>query len=328
MTVLRFVATAAAAIGFAACEGWVADPETMPDQTAAMSGAGPMMSVTAADEAPPVDLATIMDNMNVALEAAGADYRAYIAEYITDGSGGEAGGTVLSKAVGNKQLPHDFVPFDPRRAGWSGPVDGANDNITYAIDQTGDAVPPLGGLTGGQTDAAIVRAQNTWQALTCSQLGLTRNVTTADLGLIAFLNGLGGSNVVAADVQHAGWRDINFAGGILGVTFTFVFVSGGALTDIDGNGLPDVAFREVYYDPSFNWRDNGVSNIDVETVSLHESGHGLSQAHFGTVAIKNDGTLKASPRAVMNALYSGPLRELLGTDNGGHCSNWASWPNK
>ena len=65
----------------------------------------------------------------------------------------------------------------------------------------------------------------------------------------------------------------------------------------------------------------------METVALHEFGHGLSQAHFGTVRLKNDGSLMASPRAVMNALYAGALRAPQGTDVGGHCSNWAAWPN-
>ena len=89
-----------------------------------------------------------------------------------------------------------------------------------------------------------------------------------------------------------------------------------------------MAFREIYYDPSpWTWADDGVANIDVETVALHEAGHGLSQAHFGTVRLKNDGSLMASPRAVMNALYAGPFRSLAGTDNGGHCGNWAQWPN-
>lgn len=65
--------------------------------------------------------------------------------------------------------------------------------------------------------------------------------------------------------------------------------------------------------------------LDVETVALHEAGHGLSQAHFGSVFLKNDGTLKAAPRAITNALYAGVLRTLEGTDNGGHCSNWANF---
>lgn len=274
-------------------------------------------------------LQDILDNMNLSLAAEGANYRAAMAEYVTDIAGGEAGGTVIAKDVGNKQLTFDFVPFDPRRA-WSTTGDtAADDSITYAVDTTGDAVPVFGGLSGAETDAAIERAMDTWDEVTCSDLPLMRNSDFGiDIGLVAFLNGLGGSPFVFADVQHAGWGDIDFAGGVLGVTFTFQFIDGaGNPTDIDNNGKPDAALREIYYDPSFNWADDGTSNIDVETVALHEVGHGLSQAHFGTVRIKNDGTLKASPRAVMNALYAGPLPELSGSDNGGHCSNWAQWPN-
>jgi hypothetical protein len=151
--------------------------------------------------------------------------------------------------------------------------------------------------------------------------------------LVAAQNGLGGSFATVADVQHAGWRDINFASGILGVTFTFVFGSNVGTppvfvpSDIDNNGLADVALREIYYDPSFSWADNGVANIDVESVAVHEAGHGLSQGHFGKVWLKNDESLMTSPRAVMNALYASPFRNLAGSDIAGHCSNWASWPN-
>ena len=59
---------------------------------------------------------------------------------------------------------------------------------------------------------------------------------------------------------------------------------------------------------------------------VSSAGHGLSQGHFGTVSIKVDGSLMASPRAVMDALFSAPYRDLAGTDEGGHCSNWSSWP--
>ena len=75
-----------------------------------------------------------------------------------------------------------------------------------------------------------------------------------------------------------------------------------------------------------SWSDDGVSNYDVETIALHEIGHGLSQAHFGKVFIDKKGNLKFGPEAVMNAVYVGPRRELLGTDNGGHCANWGNWP--
>jgi hypothetical protein len=275
------------------------------------------------------ELASMMDATNVQLASESADFRVAKAEYFTLATEAAAN-TVLAKDVGNKQLADDFVPNDPRRAGWSGQSDPTFDDITYAIDGTIDAVPLFGGLTAARTDAAIVRAMNTWNGVNCSTLPIVRNpIPAVDVGLVAFLNGLGGSPFIFADVQHAGWRDINFQGGILAVTFTLVFVgAGGVLTDIDGNGKPDVAVREIYYDPSFSWADDGVTNVDVETVALHEAGHGLSQAHFGKLFIKNDGSVKASPRAVMNAGYLGPQRTLRGTDNGGHCSNWANWPNQ
>lgn len=330
-TTLQIGAAAVMAIWLAGCQGWLVEPDT-----ATGPGSSPTLSAQLTEGADPaVDLATVMDNMNVALAAEGADYRVAIAEYITEGAGFDEANTVIAKDVGNKQLGHDFIPGDPRRNGWSGTTAaGAVDNITFANDRTIDAEPPLpsmGGLTSAQTDAAIVRAIATWENVNCSQLGLTRNADFGlDIGLVAFQNGLGGSRFVFADVQHAGWRDIDFAGGILGVTFTFIFVNPatGMPTDVDGNGKLDAAFREIYFDPSFTWRDDGVANVDVETVALHEFGHGLSQAHFGTVRRKNDGSLKASPRAVMNAAYLSPFRDLAGTDNGGHCGNWASWPNK
>jgi hypothetical protein len=252
-----------------------------------------------------------------------------VAEYITNGENGEIGNTIIAKNVGNKQLGHDFVPGDTRRA-WSGPDPNA---ITYAIDTTGDAVPVFGGLGAAATDAAIVRATNTWGALTCSNLGLSRNPDFGiDIGVVAFLNGLGGSPFVFSDVQHAGWRDINFGGGIIGVTFTLFFVSGGVFTDIDNDGRFDTAFREIYYDPSWIWADDGATNIDVETVAAHEIGHGLSQAHFGKVFVNgnkgnSNGSIQFAPRAIMNAAYLSPQQSLLGTDTAGHCSNWAQWPN-
>ena len=48
------------------------------------------------------------------------------------------------------------------------------------------------------------------------------------------------------------------------------------------------------------WNDR--STYDIETVALHEAGHGLSQGHFGKAfrTVKN-GKLHFSPRAVMNA---------------------------
>ncbi|MCH8063376.1 MAG: hypothetical protein IH861_12855 [Chloroflexi bacterium] len=287
-------------------------------------------SVSAQEEAAQAIVA-IMDSVNAQLAAEGADYRIAMAEYVT-GEGDEAGATVISKDVGNKQLGFDFVPFDGRRA-WSGPTGGPSDDITYAVDMTIDAVPPIGGLSGAATDAAIDRAMATWDGVNCSTLPITRNPDFGlDIGVVAFIFGLGGGPFIFADVQHAGWRDINFAGDILGVTFTFGFIDLSQLpdivfTDIDNNNRLDAAWREIYYDPSFNWAVDGVTDFDVEAVALHEAGHGLSQAHFGNIFFKNDGSVKRAPAAVMNPFILGQQRSLLGTDNGGHCGNWTDWPN-
>jgi hypothetical protein len=69
-----------------------------------------------------------------------------------------------------------------------------------------------------------------------------------------------------------------------------------------------------------------VANVDVESVAVHEVGHGFSQNHFGRIAIDADGNVKKSPAAVMNAAYTGPVRALHGSDVGAHCNGWGSWP--
>lgn len=310
-------AAVAAAILAAACGEPPTDPAPRSD--------GIQPNVSGVSTTPAALFAAQMDRVNLALELQGASYRVAMAEYVTASGSGEAGGTVLARDVGNKQLATDFVPSDDRRS-WSGPAGPGTDNITYAIDQTIDAVPPFGGLTAAETTAAIHRAMATWNQVACSNLPIEPVADFGlDLGIIAFLNGLGGSPFIVADLMHAGWRDINFAGGVLGVTFTFVFIDDdGNPTDIDGDGREDVAFREIYYDPSWSWQIN--ANIDVESVALHEAGHGLSQGHFGTISLKNDGRLQASPWAVMNALYAAPQQRLYGSDVGGHCSLWARWP--
>jgi hypothetical protein len=296
-----------------------ADPAALPDRDLT-----PTLNVApAAFEA---EVMANMDATNLALAAANSPYRVAMAELLTNNGGEAAGTTLLQKDVGNKQLSADFVPGDPRRP-WSG-ASTSGDDITFAIDQTADATPLFGSATGAQATQAILNAMQTWDNLSCSTLPLTRNSDFGlDIGIVAFQasGGLIGSPFVFADVQHAGFRDLNFSGGVLGVTFTFVFTSGGVPTDIDGNGKSDAAFREIYYDPSWFWQIG--AGIDVESIALHEMGHGLSQGHFGNIVQRNNGSFDASPRAVMNAFYQSPLTALRGTDNGGHCSNWAAWPN-
>jgi len=267
-----------------------------------------------------------LDAINVMLEAEGAEFRVAMAEFVTGGRDETPGMTVLARDVGNKKSSSDFVPNDPRRGGRS--------NLTYIVDGFDGAT--TSGPSSADTERAIDDAMATWDAETCSDLNMTKNATTAfDIGVIQAIFGFGGipAFIPFADVIHGGWLPGGFfdalaPGGsnfILGVTFTLVFSS-----DINNDGKIDTAFREIYYNDDLGWGIDvpGFFPVfDVETVVLHEAGHGLSQGHFGKIfGTFANGRLHFSPEAVMNAAVFGQKQTLLGTDNGGHCSNWAAWP--
>ncbi|MDX1546159.1 MAG: hypothetical protein R3247_04190 [Rhodothermales bacterium] len=258
--------------------------------------------------------------MNAALESGGYDVRMESVTYYTESE--EAGNTVFFSDVGNKQLGSHFVPGDVRRA-WS--ASGGN-AITWASDTAqGDAGPGL-----GATQAAIASAMATWNAESCSNLSLTDVSPGGDIGFLEFLltGGASGSPIPAADVVQGGFGtavDALLPPPIIAAAFTFIFTGGG---DINNDGKVDTALREIYYTMNFPWSIGGVGGIDVETVALHETGHGLSQAHFGKLKqTTSNGKFHFAPRAVMNAGYTGAQQTLAGTDNGGHCSIWGSWPN-
>jgi len=282
---------------------------------------------------------SMMGGVNAALAASGANYRVEMAEYLT--AGDEVGRTVFFSNVGNKQLSLDFVPGDPRRVDWSGPV-GPGDDITWASDTAeGDFGP--GFL---ETQTAISSAMATWDGVRCSELPLSDVTPGGDLGVLQYFfieialgipgfDGLfGGAPDPVADVTQAGFGtivDLALPPPVIAATFTFQFIDAdGNPTDIDNDGRDDAAFREVYYTANFPWSiGGGGGTIDVETVVLHESGHGLSQAHFGKLfRTDSNGKFHFAPRAVMNAGYTGVQREIGKSDNAGHCSNWASWPNR
>ncbi|MEW6982081.1 hypothetical protein AAD001_05470 [Colwelliaceae bacterium 6471] len=273
------------------------------------------------------DAATELANMiavtNNQLITQGANFQIMKVEAIVNSDSEYAGITVLAKNVGNKRLGAQFVPNDPRRL-WSTAGDGPGDSITHTID-TVDGTPTGGLATAAEAEEAIRMSMATWDNVNCSNMPIVEVGNSGDLGVVAALNGLGGSLNVDADVMQAGWGDINFSGGILAATYTFVFTDPSGFTDVDSDGYLDTAFREIYYDPSYAWSVDGTA-IDIETVALHENGHALSQAHFGTVIIHKN-ALRANPRAVMNAIYGGEFRSLTGTDKGGHCGMWAQWPN-
>ena len=247
----------------------------------------------------------------------------YSAEYITASASAKTGKTVIFSDKGNKQLDFDFSPFAS--------FDESSD-ISYYVDQ----MRPASTLPLLQTDAAIERAANTWENVVCSDMGLNRmaNVPVA-IGIVAANFGFPSAAGYVADVNHCGWMPASFfdmvapdgSESILGVTFTFLLVDeNGDFIDTNQDGKFDVGLREIYYNDAFPWSDG--SDYDVETIALHEMGHGLSQAHFGKAFYKKKGQVQFAPRAVMNAVYSGVQTDISGTDKGGHCSIWANWPNK
>ena len=240
--------------------------------------------------------------------------------YTADG----AGNTVFFSDTGNKQLGSDYVPNDPRNA-----LPGTA--VPYLIDGT-----QLTTASGLNTLSPLNTVRETWRNITCSS-GLELldlGVTPTDVGYVSNIFGFGGTPgffpgiIVQAGMLPGAFFDAIAPGGgsfILGVTFTATW-----LEDINNDGKGDVAIKEVYYNDGFDWQDRVAtgSGIDFETVALHETGHALSQAHFGKVSrTESNGKFHFSPRAVMNAGYSGTNRVIEKTDEAGHCSNWGNWPN-
>lgn len=280
-------------------------------------------SLQAVDDSPIfMDLNSIISDPGARVRQRNSKYELFMAEYVTASESGQVGRTIFFKDVGNKQLGADFVP------GLN--LDGTDD-ISYYIDEKRSSDD----LSVATTSQAIGRAMATWDGITCSDLGMyqvpSSNIKT---GFVAQLLGFNGSYNYVADVVHCGWLPGSFfdllapdgSEFILGVTFTIIFTDdNGDPVDTNNDGKIDVAWREIYYNDYFLWRDG--STYDVETVALHESGHGLSQAHFGQAFLDGgSGAFHFSPRAVMNAAYSGVQTTINSSDNAGHCSLWAEWP--
>jgi hypothetical protein len=265
---------------------------------------------------------------NRRLAARGKDFRVSRAEYVTTGRSDHAGITVFANDR-VKQLSEHFVPGDPRR--------GGGFNITYLVDRSDGATS--NGLSSLATEGAIDRAMTTWEGVRCSKIPIDKVADPGfDPDVVDGLLGVGAIGTPIVDITHAGWLPAAFfdlvapdgSDFFLAVTFTFIFVDeDDNPTDIDGNGKADVAFREIYYNDTFDWGiDTSTDPYDVETVALHETGHGLSQNHFGKIFLTNaNGRLHFAPFAVMNAAISRQAQSLKGSDNGGHCSIWGKWPN-
>lgn len=285
----------------------------------------PVAASAAKKPAPPVlteaeVLMNHMDTVNQRLSSQGANYRLYIIETLTTSA--DAGITVFARNLGNKQLSHHFVPGDPRRE-WN-----TGSSITWTVDGTADnAYAPL---VLADIEGAFDRAVGTWQDVACSDIPLEKVASVGDVGYVeAATCGNGGSFDIYADITFGGFGQVDCIQGanVLATTYTLIWVDDNSNpTDVDRNGKADTAFREIYFKGGWNWNIN--ATYDIETVALHEFGHGISQGHFGTIFLDGgQGNVHFAPRAVMNAAYSGIQQQIAETDNAGHCSIWAQWPN-
>ncbi|HOW68324.1 MAG TPA: hypothetical protein P5186_02130 [Candidatus Paceibacterota bacterium] len=251
-------------------------------------------------------------------------------EIHTSLQGGEAGQIIYFNDRAKKMGSH-WVPFDPNR--------GGDKIITWLSDQIDGAA---NGCTLAETQAAVSRAMTTWNNVKGATIPLVEWPDYGmDWGYVQSLMDFGGFPGWYADITQAGWLPREFFTAwfgeeeseyILGVTFTLIWIDSetGLPTDMDNNRKQDVAFREVYYNNFFTWAidlEGWSQKIDVESIVLHENGHGLSLGHFGKLTRTPNGKLHWSPEAVMNAGYVYPQRELSGTDTAAFYSIWASWPN-
>ncbi len=305
---------------------------------AALAGACAMGAIATASDDDPAQ-ATI-DALNAELASMGLNLEVDKIELLGSGEGLNMGRTVINAArdKGNKQLSSDWAINDQFR--------GNRTNITYMID----SVDTTADFPAGEQPDVVRFGMETWDEETCSNIGIDELPAAApDLGFVQWqvTGGAQGSTVTVGprlgqvDVVHGGFLPQPFwdiiagcapgagcGNGILGVNFTFTWIG----TDWDGNGRSDVAIKESYYNDEFTWVNDGVLGergdgvFDFATVALHESGHALSRAHFGDVAIHHKKGLTTSPAAVMNAIYGGVKRGLRGPDKGGHCSDWSAWP--
>ena len=270
------------------------------------------------------DMVKKLKKVNAALKAKGLSVAIAEIEYFTIGKKRPADRIL--------QQPFRWVAKDARRS-------AQGEDITYIVDQSDGAT--ASGLTNAQTEPAITRSMTTWdktQAL--RKVDLEKRVDGGgDYDIFDSFFGYGSfGNPFAADIVFAGWLPRAFfeavggpggGDGILAFSVTFVFTDDdtGEPTDINGDKFLDTALNEVYFNDTFGtpgelragnpWKIDAASgpDIDVETVSLHESGHSLGIGHFGP-----------PPSALMNPRYSGLQQSPLATDQAAMRTIWSRWP--
>jgi hypothetical protein len=315
---LRRIGACAGILLIASCSTDTVTPESSPAFASAS---------TAAENDGPVSAA--LARINDSLATLGMNFAIHRAEFVLAPNAPLSAGQTVFANDRTKRLTSRWVPGDDRRE-----ADG--NRITYM-----NFDPLMGATAAGNVESAIDASFATWDGMKCTDLAIVKrpwNLGNAS----AIVSGIAPPvSVFSADVFTLGFvpgslLDAVLGAGasnnVLGVTFTFIFgtntPAGFIPSDIDGDGNTDTAIKEVWYNNAFSWTLSGLgSNIDVESVALHENGHALELGHFGKIfRTTANGNLQVGTRAVMNAAILGTLRTPLGTDNAAYCGNFATWP--
>ena len=324
---IAMVGTVAAVLTLTAC----AD-ESTPTAPAALSPTS--AAVVRNDDAEAVGYSEALSELNRQLAASSRNVAVARAELLVSENAAAQSPRIILANDRTKALSSKWVPRDIRRLSTSA-------DLSYVVFKPLAAAP-----VGGNAELAIDQAAATWNSASCSNLRVNKAPYAGQLPP-SFL--LTGGVFPPADINHVGFvppavidqafGKVGASANVIGVTFTFTFIvvgpngpvldpSGNPIpTDVDGDGRQDTAFKEIWFNNALAYSQSGTPGfIDIETAVLHEHGHAIERSHFGKIA-GNLKTLKlqVSPRAVMNAAYVGPIRQLAGTDVAGLCGDFANW---
>jgi hypothetical protein len=325
-----------------------------PTSLTRVENAAALRAAATSDEAA-AEISPVLAEMNEQLAAAGMGFQILKAEIVYQGAANAESKTLLLANDRARGIGSEWVKGDPRR--------GERTGVTYAIGGSHFGAPFVWNaahtgfrqLTGPEIVTQIEEGVSAWRDRSCNNALIERVAVPAGKDptqLDEFFRKLPPSANYAqpADIVQAGWQPTQFfrniAGGpagdgILGVTFSFIFVdtkgtptpTDDVATDIDGNGKGDLALAEIYYHGGYLWGADGAADVlDFYSIITHETGHALGLNHFGKIFVtKKDlaegieiDEVKFAPLAMMNALYLTGRSEIRGTDNSSFCQLWAS----